>query len=200
MIGFLLTSLVLELTPGPNMGTLASLTLERGRGAGLAAVAGVALGLAVVGSLAAFGLTAVVTESPALYQTLRWAGILYLLYLAYDAWRDAGQGAGIALEPEGAGSLFLRGFTVNLLNPKAAIFYMAVLPSFIDTARGAVLGQNLTLVAIYVAVATAVHTGVVLLAARLRPYLLAGAGERLVRRALAVVMAAIAVWFAWETR
>jgi threonine/homoserine/homoserine lactone efflux protein len=200
VIGFLLTSLVLELTPGPNMGTLASLTLERGRGAGLAAVAGVALGLAVVGSLAAFGLTAVVTESPALYQTLRWAGILYLLYLAYDAWRDAGQGADIALEPEGAGSLFLRGLTVNLLNPKAAIFYMAVLPSFIDTARGAVLGQNLTLVAIYVAVATAVHTGVVLLAARLRPYLLAGAGERLVRRALAVVMAAIAVWFAWETR
>ena len=56
MLGFLLTSLVLELTPGPNMGTLASLTLERGRSAGLAAVAGIALGLAIVGSLAAFGL------------------------------------------------------------------------------------------------------------------------------------------------
>ena len=64
MLGFLLTSLVLELTPGPNMGTLASLTLERGRGAGLAAVAGIALGLAIVGSLAAFGLTAAITESP----------------------------------------------------------------------------------------------------------------------------------------
>ena len=99
-----------------------------------------------------------------------------------------------------SGSLFLRGLTVNLLNPKAAVFYIAVLPTFIDATRGAVLAQNLMLVAIYVAVATAVHTGVVLLAARLRPLLVAGAGERIVRRALAVVMAMIAVWFAWETR
>jgi threonine/homoserine/homoserine lactone efflux protein len=200
MLGFLLTSLVLELTPGPNMGTLASLTLERGRRAGLATVAGIALGLAIVGALAALGLTAVISESPALYQTLRWAGILYLLYLAYDAWRDAGAGADIASEPKGAGPLFLRGLTVNLLNPKAAVFYVAVLPTFIDAARGMVLAQNLMLVAIYVAVATAVHTGVVLLAAQLRPLLVAGAGERLVRRVLAVVMAMIAVWFAWETR
>ena len=200
MLGFLLTSLVLELTPGPNMGTLASLTLERGRSAGLAAVAGIALGLAIVGSLAAFGLTAAIAESPAIYQALRWAGILYLLYLAYDAWRDAGAGADIASGPKDSGSLFLRGLTVNLLNPKAAVFYIAVLPTFIDATRGAVLAQNLMLVAIYVAVATAVHTGVVLLAARLRPLLVAGAGERIVRRALAVVMAMIAVWFAWETR
>jgi len=200
MIGFLLTSLVLELTPGPNMGTLASLTLERGRSAGLAAVAGVALGLALIGTLAAFGLAALIAESPALYQVLRWAGILYLLYLAYDAWRDAGQGADIAFRPKGTGSLFLRGLTVNLLNPKAAIFYIAVLPTFIDAARGAVLAQNLTLVAIYVAVATAVHTSVVLLAARLRPLLVEGAGERLARRALAAVMVMIAVWFVWETR
>ena len=105
---------------------------------------------------------------------LRWAGILYLLYLAYDAWRDAGAGADIASGPTDSGSLFLRGLTVNLLNPKAAVFYVAVLPTFIDAARGAVLAQNLMLVAIYVAVATAVHTGVVLLAARLRPLLVAG--------------------------
>jgi threonine/homoserine/homoserine lactone efflux protein len=200
MIAFLLTSLVLELTPGPNMGTLASLTLERGRSAGLAAIAGITLGLAIIGTLAAFGLTAVIAESPALYQALRWAGIFYLLYLAYDAWRDAGAGADIASKPEDAGSLFLRGLTVNLLNPKAAVFYIAVLPTFIDVARGAVLVQNLTLVAIYVAVATAVHTGVVLLAAQLRPLLVAGAGERLVRRALAIVMGIIAIWFAWATR
>lgn len=166
----------------------------------MAAVAGIALGLAIVGSLAALGLTAAITESPALYQALRWAGILYLLYLAYDAWRDAGAGADIASELKGDGSLFLRGLTVNLLNPKAAVFYIAVLPTFIDAARGAVLAQNLMLVTIYVAVATAVHTGVVLLAARLRPLLVAGAGERLVRRALAVAMAMIAIWFAWETR
>ena len=111
-----------------------------------------------------------------------------------------GVGADIAAGPNDSGSLFLRGLTVNLLNPKAAVFYVAVLPTFIDAARGAVLAQNLMLVAIYVAVATAVHTGVVLLAAQLRPLLVAGAGERIVRRVLAIVMAMIAIWFAWETR
>jgi threonine/homoserine/homoserine lactone efflux protein len=199
MVGFLLTSLILELTPGPNMGTLASLALERGRRAGLAAVGGVATGLAVVGMLAALGLAAAISESPAIYQALRWAGVLYLLYLALDAWRNAGR-VGIMASPADGGSLFVRGLMLNLLNPKAALFYIAVLPNFIDPAHGFLLAQNLTLVAIYVAVATAVHAGVVMLAAWLRPVLLAGMGEIIVRRSLAAVMALIAVWFAWHTR
>ena len=199
MIGFLLTSLILELTPGPNMGTLASLALERGRVAGLAAVGGVATGLAVVGVLAALGLAAAISESPAIYQVLRWAGVCYLLYLAFDAWRKAGRG-GIMASPADGGSLFVHGLMLNLLNPKAALFYIAVLPTFIDPAHGFLLAQNLTLVAIYVAVATVVHAAVVLLAAWLRPTLLAGVGEIIARRSLAVLMAAIAIWFAWHTR
>lgn len=199
MVAFLVTAIIVELTPGPNMATLASLTLERGRRAGFAVVAGIALGLAVVGALAALGLTALISESPFLYQVLRWGGILYLLYLAYDAWRDAGA-SGIAREPEDHGSLFLRGLTINLLNPKAAVFYVAILPNFVDPARGGLLVQNLMLVAIYVAVATAIHSGIVLLAARLRPVLVAGTGERALRRSLACLMAMIAIWFAWETR
>lgn len=199
MLGFLLTSLILELTPGPNMGTLASLALERGRRAGLTAVGGVSLGLAIVGVLAALGLAAAISESPAIYQALRWAGVLYLLYLALDAWRNAG-GGDIVASPSDGGSLFAHGLMLNLLNPKAALFYIAVLPTFIDPARGFLLGQNLILVAIYVAVATAVHAGVVLLAAWLRPVLLAGVGERIVRRSLAALMALIAIWFAWQTR
>ncbi len=201
MLAFLLTSLIVELTPGPNMGTLAALALERGRKAGLAAVAGVSLGLSIVGVLAALGLAAAISEIPALYQALRWGGIVYLLYLAYDAWRDAGQGADVAREPEDVRSLFLRGLTINMLNPKAAIFYVAILPTFIDLQRGgSLLAQNLRLVAIYVLVATAVHAGIVLLAASVRPLLAAGTGERVLRRILAVLMGVIALWFAWETR
>jgi threonine/homoserine/homoserine lactone efflux protein len=201
VLAFVLTSLIVEITPGPNMGTLAALTLERGRKAGLAAVAGVSLGLLIVGALAALGLAAVLSESAALYQVLRWGGILYLLYLAYDAWRDAGAGADVAREPEDVRSLFLRGLTINILNPKAAIFYVAILPTFLDVQRGgSLIAQNLKLVAIYVLVATAVHSGIVLLAAGVRPMLVAGSEERIVRRALAITMAAIALWFAWETR
>ncbi len=200
MLVFVLTSFIVEVTPGPNMGTLAALTLERGRNAGLAAVAGVALGLAIVGVLAALGLAAAISQAPALYQALRWGGVLYLLYLAYDAWVSAAASIDPAFEPRGNGSFFLRGLVINLLNPKAAIFYVAILPNFIDLGRDSLLAQNLTLVAVYVAVATTVHSGIVLLAAWLRPALVAGAGEMLVRRSLAVLMALIALWFAWHTR
>jgi threonine/homoserine/homoserine lactone efflux protein len=197
MLGFLLTSLIVELTPGPNMGTLASLTLHVGRRGGFAVVAGIALGLAIVGALAAFGLTALIADVPLAYQLLRWGGVLYMLYLAFDTWRDAGtESAGF----ENDGSLFLRGLTINLLNPKAAVFYVAILPTFIDPARGSVLVQNLILVVIFVVVATTVHATIVLLAARLRPILVSGAGERRVRRLLAGAMVLIALWFAWETR
>jgi threonine/homoserine/homoserine lactone efflux protein len=199
VLGFLLTALVVELTPGPNMGTLASLTLQRGRRAGLAAVAGVALGLAIVGAAAAFGLAALIAEQPLLYQALRWAGVAYLLYLAWDAWRDAGDVARVDDEPEGERALFLKGLIVNLLNPKAAMFYVAILPTFVDPARGSLVAQNLTLAAIYVGVATAVHAAVVLLAAQLRGRLVAGGAERPVRRALAIVMGLIALWFAYDT-
>lgn len=199
LLAFLLTSLVVEITPGPNMATLAALALERGRAAGLAAVAGVALGLLCVGTLAAAGLAAAISEIPALYQALRWGAVFYLFYLAYDAWRDAGEGAGVARQPDDVRSLFLRGLVINLLNPKAAMFYVAILPAFIDPNRGAILPQNLTLVLLYVAVATLVHAAIVMLASSLRP-LLMGAGEKIVRRGLALVMAAIALWFAWQTR
>ncbi|GLK57331.1 threonine/homoserine/homoserine lactone efflux protein [Methylopila capsulata] len=199
MLGFLLTALVLELTPGPNMGTLASLALQRGRRAGLAAVAGVALGLAIVGGAAALGLAALIAGEPLFYQALRWAGVGYLLYLAWDAWRDAADVAKVDDQPESDGALFVKGLIVNLLNPKAAVFYVAVLPTFVDPAAGSVIGQNVALAAIYVSVATAVHVAVVLLAARLRGLLVSGGTERVVRRGLALAMGAIALWFAFET-
>jgi threonine/homoserine/homoserine lactone efflux protein len=199
VLGFLLTALVVELTPGPNMGTLASLALQQGRRAGLWAVAGVALGLAIVGAAAGLGLAALIAAQPALYQALRWAGAAYLLYLAWEAWRDAADVARVDDEPAGARPLFRKGLIVNLLNPKAAMFYVAVLPTFVDRASGSLLAQSLALAAIYVGVATAVHAAVVLMAARLRRHLVAGGRERPVRRALAVLMAMIAVWFAYDT-
>jgi threonine/homoserine/homoserine lactone efflux protein len=64
-----------KFTPGPNMATLAALTLERGRAAGFAAIAGVSFGLLIVGVLAALGLAAAISEIPALYQALRWGGV-----------------------------------------------------------------------------------------------------------------------------
>jgi threonine/homoserine/homoserine lactone efflux protein len=197
MFGFFITALIVELTPGPNMATLASLTLRHGRRSGFAVVAGITLGLGIVGTLAAFGLAELIAETPYAQHVLRWGGVLYMLYLAYDTWREPPPG-----DPHlnGRSSLFLRGLTINLLNPKSAVFYLAVLPNFIDPHRGSVFWQTWLLVLIYLAVGVTVHSSLVLLAGRLRPLLIKGAGERTVRRIAAVAMVAIAVWFAWETR
>jgi threonine/homoserine/homoserine lactone efflux protein len=191
---FLLTSLIIELTPGPNMAWLAATALAKGRGPALAAVAGVSLGLALLGGLAAVGLGVLVASSPWLFQTIRGFGFLYLLYLAYETWRPS------AMMDEGGFASFRDGLLTNLLNPKAGLFYVAVLPAFIDPATGALLPQTLGLVAAYVVVATAVHATIVLFAASARGALEKQNAVTPVRRALAVGLAGVAFWFLWSTR
>ena len=198
MFGFLLTSLMLELTPGPNMSYLAALALARGRGPALQAVAGVALGLALVGCAAAFGVTEVFAKSPFAYTALRYGGIAYMVWLAWDAWRAS---SGLATAGGEDFSSFRRGLLVNLLNPKAALFYVSVLPDFINVESGHVLRQNFILVGIYVVVACCVHISIVIFAAQFRQTLMSSEnGRRLVGGGLALALLCVAGWMAWETR
>lgn len=198
ILPFALTSLIIELTPGPNMGYLAVLSIDRGRNAGLAAVAGVTLGLLLLGLAAGFGLGSVISETRWLYETLRWGGVAYLVWLAWDSYREAQQ----PLETDGGqqnlAGYFGRGLITNILNPKAALFYIAVMPNFI--AAGSPAGpQSLVLTLVYVAVATLVHLGIVLLASTLQPLL---ASDRIRGRAgvaFGLVLLAIAIWLAVTT-
>ncbi|MBN9135892.1 MAG: LysE family translocator, partial [Phyllobacterium sp.] len=164
---------------------------------GFATVAGITLGLAVVGLAASLGLAEIVTQSPGLYAALRWAGIVFLLYLAVDAWRDSSTEVGPVAEP--ASKHFARGLMTNLLNPKAAVFYIAVLPTFLDDVSPT-LSQTLLLTTIYLLVATAIHCAIVILAGSLGAVLNEPSRERFIRRFLAIVLAIVAVWFAWTTR
>lgn len=197
---FLLAVALSELTPGPNMGWLALVSLERGRLAGVAAVAGVTFGLAAWMVAAAFGLAQVFAAWPPLYQTLRWAGVVFLLWLAWDAWRDPAERAAARPDPRTLMGLFLRGAAGNLLNPKAAVFYVALLPTFMRPGHGAPLTQALTLGSLHLTVAIVVH-GLIVLGG-------AGAGrltlDRMQGPAMRAVMAGglvvVAVWLAWETR
>jgi threonine/homoserine/homoserine lactone efflux protein len=91
LVVFGLTSLVIELTPGPNMAYLTILSVGHGQRAGLAAALGVALGLLIVGTAAGLGLTALVANSSLLYETLRWSGFAYLMWLAWEGWRQAAE-------------------------------------------------------------------------------------------------------------
>src|SRR4029079_13927604 len=87
LIAFVLTSLLIEMTPGPNMAYLAVLGASRGRLAGFSAVLGVALGLALLGVAAGLGAGSLILNNRLAYEILRWAGAVYLCWLAYDSWK-----------------------------------------------------------------------------------------------------------------
>ena len=200
MLAFAATCLVIELTPGPNMAYLAVLSASKGRRAGFAATSGVALGLLIVGIAAALGLAALITGSRMLYETLRWGGAAYLLWLAWEAWRGEEETSPGSAEIESQDArYFARGLITNLLNPKAGIFYIAILPTFLDTSRS-LAGQAITLSLVYVTVATAVHGTIVLLADAARPWLEDERRSALVRRSLSLLLASIAVWLLLSTR
>jgi threonine/homoserine/homoserine lactone efflux protein len=199
LLAFIFTCLVIELTPGPNMAYLAVLSASIGRRAGFAATLGVASGLLIVGLVAALGLAAVIAKSRVLYEALRWAGVLYLFWLAWEAWRrkEDTSPSGATMAP-GDSKYFLRGLITNLLNPKASIFYLAVLPTFVDESRP-LLGQTITLSTIYVAVATVIHSAFVLLADTARPWLEDQEPSVIVRRVFSLLLGAIAVWLLFAT-
>ena len=198
---FALTALVIEITPGPNMGYLAVLSLSRGWQVGAAAVIGVGLGHAIYGVAAALGVAALIDASPVLYEILRWAGVAYMAWLAYGAWGSESETApdfADHADPRQVRRAFRQGLVTNLLNPKAAIFFVAVVPTFVEPGRSVVV-QTLILSGIFVAVATAVHTAIVLLAGRVQGFANEPSRRRPIRRALALVLLGIACWLAWST-
>lgn len=200
LMAFAATCLVIELTPGPNMAYLAVLSASKGRRAGFAATIGVALGLLAVGVAAAVGLAALIASSYVLYEVLRWGGAAYLLWLAWEAWHGEEEASPGKAEIENHDArYFVRGLVTNLLNPKAGLFYVAILPAFLDASRS-LIGQAITLSLVYVAVATAVHGSIVLLADAARPWLEDERRSTLVRRSLSLVLAAIAAWLLLSTR
>lgn len=197
-IPFFFLCLVMELTPGPNMASLLIITLQAGRGAGLRAVLGIALGLSLLGIGAALGAEAVLAELPWLLPWVMLAGCFYLLWLAWDSWHTP-------LVSEQATPLlnhhpryFLRGLIINLLNPKAFLFYITVLPSFVG-AHPHPLAYTFWLIGISVGVATLVHCVLVLLASQSRHYLMKPTRQRFMQRAMALMLVAIALWFLIST-
>ncbi|GGJ40269.1 LysE family translocator [Deinococcus roseus] len=203
LIAFALIALGMVLTPGPNMMYLVSRSICQGRKAGMYSLAGVVLGFVVYLLLAAFGLTAVVMAVPFAYDTLRFAGALYLGYLAWNTLKPGGRSPFQVKDlPEDApGKLFLMGLLTNLLNPKIAVLYLSLLPQFIDVNRGHVLEQGLILGCTQILVSLTVNTTIVLLASSIAAFL--GKHPRWAtfqRYLMGTVLGALAVRMALETR
>jgi len=199
ILPFLLAVSLIELTPGPNMGYLAALSASEGRVAGFKAVLGVTAGLAFYMLLAVFGVAELIAAAPLAYGALRWAGVLYLLYLAWEAWRGARETSpGHTRDVDHAP--FWRGLIANLLNPKAAVFYVTLLPGFIADDHAAFWVQALILGSAHLVIAFLIHGLIVVGAARAGQLIAATSHAPTARRAMAVGIAFIAVWLAWETR
>ena len=232
---FCLACIALVATPGPNVLYLVSRTLAQGRTAGFVSLAGTSTGVAVHALAAAMGLSALLATVPVAYDIVRWAGAIYLAWLAWSTWRSQGdktpsiapteihtapQGRpkGRIAPPLGAAQrpnwpmrrqawgsnerqLFRQGLLTLLLNPKVALFELALFPQFVSPAHGSVLAQSLVLAATQLALAITGDSLFVLAAAHMRRFFTARPGwARWSKRALAGVFGGLALRLAWEQK
>lgn len=165
---FLLMCLTMSLTPGPNMMYLTSRALCQGRAAAVISLWGVACGFLIHLTVAASGLAAVLRATPAAYQAIRYAGVAYLLWLAWKALRPAGPGLQtMQLAPAEPRQLFVMGFMTNALNPQAALLYLSIFSQFVHPERASVLGQGVMLGAVQITISFAVNLSFIFAAASL---------------------------------
>ena len=203
LLGFALVSLGMVLTPGPNMVYLISRSITQGPTAGIVSLGGVALGFVFYMLCAAFGITALLFAVPYAYDALRFAGAAYLLWLAWQAVKPNGRSPFQVrkLQVDGPRKLFAMGFVTNLLNPKIAMLYLALLPQFIDPTVGSVLTQSLALGAIQIVISVSVNAVIALAAGSIASFLGTRPTWLLVQRWLmGTVLAGLAVKMAFEAK
>lgn len=166
---FALACLALTATPGPDMLLIASRSVSQGRTAGFASLAGIQLGTYCHAFAAAFGLSQLFLAVPLAYDVVRYVGAIYLLYLAWKAFRSNGTAfdpsAGLPRYP--VAQMFRQGLLTNLLNPKMALFVLALFPQFVRPEAGSVASQILVLATVLNLVGLAVNGLVIVTVSRI---------------------------------
>ncbi|WP_431094690.1 LysE family translocator [Polaromonas aquatica] len=155
---FVLAVLALFASPGPNMAFVLSQGLTHGVRGGFAAALGISAADLVHTLCAATGVTALVATWPPSFDVLRYAGALYLLWLAWQALRPAGARSAAEAQPAGFARIVRMALLNNLVNPKALLFFMVFLPQFVNPARGDVTLQLLVLGVLLSAMALVFNT------------------------------------------
>src|SRR5947208_4994889 len=145
-LSFLLTSLIVVISPGTGVLYTLAAALTRGARAGIAAAFGCTLGIVPHMLAAMLGLAAVLHTSALAFAALKWLGVLYLLYMAWQGLREHGA---LAVEERvdarSALKVIITGFLINILNPKLSIFFLAFLPQFITADEARPLARMLEL-------------------------------------------------------
>jgi len=194
-LDFLLVSLVVVVSPGIGVLYTVSTALARGSRAGVVAALGCTLGIVPHMLAATAGLAALLNASALLFQTVKYAGVLYLLYLAWTTVREHGSlEVGVHRSQVGAGRVILTAVLINILNPKLTLFFFAFLPQFVSPREPHPVPRMLLLSAVFMALTFVVFAAYGLLAARLREKVISRPGVILwMRRSIAgafVVLAA----------
>lgn len=204
LVLFAVACLALTASPGPDMLLIASRNVSQGRGSGFATLAGIQVGTYCHALAAALGLSELFLVVPLAYDVVRYAGAAYLLYLAWKTFRS--EGAAFAATTAGGqrhsvGAMFRQGLLTNLLNPKMALFVLALFPQFVWPEAGSVALQIMVLTTVLNLFGLAVNGIVIVMASQLGR-LFAGRGRwrRLPNILLATVFAGLAVRLAVDSR
>jgi threonine/homoserine/homoserine lactone efflux protein len=187
-IAFAIGMFFLALSPGPGLATIISRSLASGMIAGLAVTAGLVLADFFFMAVAMAGLTAIATAVGPLFQIVKYAGALYLVWLGYRTFR--GSGKPLIVTPKGGRGLAKDvglGFLVTLGNPKAILFYGALLPTFLDMTK-IELSDFLVLAAIVVVISYLVYGSYIFLAERSRRLLSSSAASRFFNRLTGTIL------------
>ncbi|HEX5458977.1 MAG TPA: LysE family translocator [Steroidobacteraceae bacterium] len=182
-LAYCLAVAILVLIPGPVVTLVVANSLRHGSRSGLATVAGASIGNAILLGATAVGLVAFFALVSEIFEVIRWAGAVYLIWLGIRAWR-AGGGQGMPAVPAAERSsraVFVQGFLIAITNPKAIIFYIAFLPQFIDAHLPAG-AQLLVMIATMIVMALLSDSLYALLAGRARGWFAAPGRRRLQSR------------------
>lgn len=183
LLAFTVAAFLLIVVPGPSVVFIVGRALAYGRRVAVGTAAGNALGSFALAGAVAFGLGPVIQASATVYTVIKLAGAGYLVYLGARAFRHRRAMAAAVARSEPAGPLpgrraWSEGFVVGVTNPKAAVFFAAVLPQFIDRGAGHPTGQLLVLAAVYTLIALLSDTGYGVAAGMVRRWF-AGSRRRL---------------------
>jgi threonine/homoserine/homoserine lactone efflux protein len=203
LVLFAAACLALTATPGPDMLLIVSRSVSQGRASGFATLAGIQVGTYCHALAAALGLSQLFLVVPLAYDVVRYVGAAYLLCLAWQAFRSAGTAlaptAGLRRYP--IGSVFRQGLLTNLLNPKMALFVLALFPQFVQPGTGSVAVQIMLLATVLNLVGLLVNGAVILTASRLgRVFSARSRWRRAPQLLLGTVFAGLAVRLALDDR
>jgi threonine/homoserine/homoserine lactone efflux protein len=200
---FAVACLALTATPGPDMLLIASRSASQGRASGFATLAGIQAGTYCHALAAAFGLSQLFLAVPIAYDVVRYAGAAYLLYLAWVTFRSTGTvlAPTIGMRRYPIGAVFRQGLLTNLLNPKMALFVLALFPQFVQPSAGSVAVQIMVLATVLNLIGLVVNGAVIVMASGLgRLFSTQGRWRRVPQLLLGTVFAGLALRLAFDSK